>query len=86
MKTVLSLAAHFNTNITVYVDYADTTKINIYTITQLVKFQLVTTQAFVQSQVSPYGIFGGKSDIETGHSQVLQVSLVSIIPHYFILK
>ena len=86
MKAVLSLAAHFNTNITVYVDDADTTKINIYTITPLVKFQLLTTQAFVQSQVSPYGIFGGKSDIETSHSQVLHIFLVSIIPHYFILK
>jgi len=45
MKAVLSLAVHCNTNkINAYAHYADTRKINIHTITQLVRFQPLTTQ------------------------------------------
>ena len=87
MKAVLSLAVHCNSdNITVYVHYADTRKINIHTIAQLVRFQPLTTQAYVQSQASPRGICGGQSDIWRSRSQVLQVFPVSTTSHYIILK
>ena len=59
-KAVLSRAVHFNTNkINVYAHYADTRKINIHTIAQLVTFQPLTTEAYVQFQASPCGICSG---------------------------
>jgi len=64
--TVLSLAVLCNTNkVNVYVHYADTRKINIHTIAQVVRFQSFTTQAMVQSQASPCGICGRQSYLGT---------------------
>jgi hypothetical protein len=55
---------YISTNkITVYAHYADTRKINIHTIAQMVRFQPLTTQAWIQSQASQYGTCGGQSDI-----------------------
>jgi hypothetical protein len=69
MKTVLSLAVHFNTNIiNIYVHYADTRKIKIPTTSQLDRFQPLTTQAWVQSQASERWICGGQNEIGTGCS------------------
>ena len=61
MKAVLSLVVHFNTDkINAYANYADIRQINIHTIAQLVRFQPLTTQTLVQSQVRTCGICGGK--------------------------
>jgi len=46
MKVVLSLEVHFNTDkINVYVHYSDTSKFNIQTMDQMVRFQSLSTQA-----------------------------------------
>jgi hypothetical protein len=71
VTTIIHIHQHIailTNNITVYVHYADTRKINIHTITQLVRFQPLTTQAYIQSQANPCGICGGQSDIGTGRS------------------